>query len=440
MTNFSVLSIIASFLLLSLSGCKLEEDLTIDDTTALQATTASATPNILLIIADDMGKDATAGFTEGSLKPNTPHIDNFKNTGLTFNNFWVYPTCSPTRASIITGKYGYRTGVKWANDVLSNTEATLQCYINQNTGNQYATAIVGKWHLSGDALVNPENFGINYYIGLLTGGVLSYNEWTLTEDGQQTEETSYVTEKFTDLAIDWVNQQSKPWFLWLAYTAPHTPFHAPPTEMHSQGNLPAYTRGSDPLPYYMAMIESMDYQIGRLLDSIPPEELANTIIIFIGDNGTPEQVAQAPYTSTTAKKTLYQGGINTPMFIAGPGIARAGQTDSNLITSTDLFATIATLAGVTVSDIHDSKSFTHLFSNVGTHRDFQYSEMNDGTNDLWTISDGSYKLIVSASGEEEFYDLVSDPYESTNLTANNLTFRQRMAKRNLEDALRQIRN
>ena len=79
----------------------------------------SATPNILLIIADDMGKDATSGFLEGNIKPNTPNIDRLKNEGVIFNNFWTNPTCSPTRASIITGKYGYRTGVKGPSDELA---------------------------------------------------------------------------------------------------------------------------------------------------------------------------------------------------------------------------------------------------------------------------------------------------------------------------------
>ena len=228
------------------------------------------TPNILLIIADDMGKDATPGFSEGSVKPSTPNLDNIKNQGLTFNNLWVSPTCSPTRASIITGKYGYRTGVKWANDELGQSERILQKYINEETNNAYATAIIGKWHLSGESTtINPESFGLDYYAGLIRGGVQDYYQWQLTEDGAGSLQTEYISKVFTDLSIDWVNSQSKPWFLWLAYNAPHTPFHVPPNEMHSQGSLPGYTDAADPTPYYMAAIEAMDFQIGRLLAGIP---------------------------------------------------------------------------------------------------------------------------------------------------------------------------
>ena len=110
---------------------------------------STGTPNILLIIADDLGKDAISGFTEGSIKPNTPNIDAIRNGGVTFNNFWVYPTCTPTRSSIITGKYGYRTDVKWAGDELAQSEVILQKHISNETNNAYASAIVGKWHLSG---------------------------------------------------------------------------------------------------------------------------------------------------------------------------------------------------------------------------------------------------------------------------------------------------
>jgi len=401
---------------------------------------ATNSPNILLIIADDLGKDAINGYSEGSIKPNTPNLDDIRNNGITFNNLWVYPTCSPTRASIITGKYGYRTNVKWAGDVLSNSENILHNKIKTETNSKYATAVIGKWHLAGDfnTTFNPENLGMDYYAGLLSGGG-GYTQWNLTEDGNTTVESSYITEKFTDLSIDWINAQNKPWFLWLAYTAPHTPFHLPPNEMHSQGNLPEYSTGMNPIPYYMAAIEAMDYQIGRLLDNLTEEEKNNTIFIFIGDNGTPNQVAQAPYSSSTAKGSLFQGGINTPMFVSGAGVSRTGN-DENLITGTDLYATVAEIAGVTVNTINDSKSFTSLFSNNQNIRNYQYSEKNDGTTDAWTISNGNYKLIVNSSGEKQMYDLLNDPYENTDLLSGTLTTMQEEFKLALEAELSLIRN
>ena len=398
-------------------------------------------PNILFIIADDLGKDAINGFTEGNIKPLTPNIDAIRNNGISFSNFWANPTCTPTRASIITGKYGYRTGVKAVGDELSILETTLQKYISTQTNNKYATAIVGKWHLSGNnSAINPEIFGIDYYAGLIRGAVNDYYQWQLNEDSATTQVTEYITEIFTDLSIDWINQQAKPWFMWLAYNAPHTPFHIPPSNMHNQGNLPSYNNGLDPIPYYMAAIEAMDFQIGRLLDAIPEVERNNTIIIFIGDNGTPNQVAQSPYSSATVKNTLYQGGVNVPMFISGKSVSRSG-TDNNLINSTDLFATIAEIAGISVQEIHDSKSFKSLLTNNNNAiRDYQYSEMDNGTTDRWTISNGEYKLIVSAVGMDEMYHLVVDPYENNNLLNGTLSTIEQNAKSELEAELINIRN
>lgn len=427
MKYFPVLLLLALF-----CNCNKEEDPIDTDT--------DAPPNILLIIADDMGKDATAGFSEGSLKPSTPNLDKLKEEGLVFNKLWVNPTCSPTRAAIITGKYGYRTDVKWANDELSSSETILQQYISEASSNTYQTAVIGKWHLSGASTsINPESLGLDHYAGLIRGGVQDYYQWQLTEDGNGSLQTEYITKVFTDLSVEWISQQSEPWFLWLAYNAPHTPFHLPPDEMYTQGSLPAYAEGLDPLPYYLAAIEAMDFQIGRLLAGIPATELDNTVIIFLGDNGTPNQVAQLPYSSNTVKGSLYQGGVNVPMYISGKGVSRTG-TDNNLICGTDLFSTIAELAGAGVSEIHDSKSFKHLLSAEGTHRDFQYAEMNDSTDDLWAISNGTFKLIVSANGDEELYDLASDPYEKNDLLSGSLSMEAANAKAVLEAELLNIRD
>lgn len=397
-------------------------------------------PNILFIIADDLGKDALNGFSEGSIKPNTPNIDAIRNNGISFSNFWTNPTCTPTRASIITGKYGYRTGVKGVGDELSISETTLQEFISNQTNNKYASAIVGKWHLSGNnSAINPETFGIDYYAGLVRGAVDDYYQWQLNESGNTSQNTEYITEAFTDLSIDWINQQSKPWFMWLAYNAPHTPFHTPPSNMHSQGNLPTYTNGLDPIPYYMAAIEAMDFQIGRLLNEIPEDERNNTIIIFIGDNGTPNQVAQSPYSSSTVKNTLYQGGVNVPMFVSGNSVSRAG-IDNNLITSTDLFATIAEIAGSSTNEINDSKSFKSLFTQSTTIRDYQYSELVDGSDHEWAISNGTYKLIINSVGLEEMYNLINDPYENNNILNRTLSTVEQNAKTELETELANIRN
>lgn len=430
--------ILTSCFLLIFISCK-EDENNADDSKTDPITILNTKPNILLIIADDMGKDATSGFNEGSTKPFTPTLDSIRNSGLSFDNFWVSPTCSPTRSTILTGKYGYRTGVRAAGGILANDETSLQTFISSETNNAYSSAIVGKWHLSGNSTrVNPEDFGIDYYAGLIIGAAPDYYNWSITEDGVTNDETEYITSKIAQLGIDWKKDQTKPWFLWTAFTAPHTPFHAPPEGTHSQGSLIPFTNGMPQLPYYMAAIESMDYEINRLLSSISQAKRENLVIIFIGDNGSPNPVAQSPYSRTKAKGSLYQGGINTPLFISGKGVTRSG-TDTNLVSSVDLFCTIANIAGSSTTQRNDSKSFYSLLSNNGTHRDFVYSEIDDGSDENYTIRNNRYKLIVFPS-TIEMYDLQVDPYENTNLISGTLTSAEESAKAELEAELVLIRN
>jgi len=419
--------------LIILFGCSTSDESTEDPDTDDQT-------NVLLIIADDLGLDALNGYSEGAIKANTPNIDALASSGLIFNNLWTNSVCSPTRSTILTGEYGIRTGVRSQGDEISVNETSLQTYINQS--NDYATAIIGKWHLSGNMFsLNPEDMGIDHYAGLYSGAVSDYYSWNLTEDGNVTAQTDYITTAFTTMAIDWLAQQTKPWFLWLAYNAPHTPFHAPPSGMHSQGALATDQASIDanPMPYYIASIEAMDFQIGRLLSSMDQVERENTVIIFIGDNGTPGQVSQAPYGRRRAKGTMYQGGINTPMIVSGKGVTRTG-TDSNLINSTDLFATIASLTGVSVSEINDSKDISPLFSTAqNDFREFTYAEYNDGTADEWCIRNTNYKLIVNTDRSQELYFLDDDPYENDNLLNNALSSDAQTALDWLTNKLTEIR-
>ena len=266
--KFPLLAFILLLFACSTDGVPLEtatdaEKETIEETTE---DSTNDSPNILLIIADDMGLDASPGYNIGSIKPNMPNLQNMISSGVTFNNVWSYPTCTPTRASMLTGKFGFRTNVLKVDDVLATSETSIQRYLDENTNETYSHAVIGKWHLSKDSN-HPTNMGIDYYAGFLNGSVQNYSSWSLVENGNTSTSTEYTTTKFTDLAIDWVDDQTQPWFLWLAYNAPHTPFHLPPTNLHSQGYLPDDQASIDanPTPYYMAALEAMDSEIGRFL-------------------------------------------------------------------------------------------------------------------------------------------------------------------------------
>ncbi len=403
----------------------------------------NSTPNILLIIADDMGLDATPGYNVGTEKPSMPVLQDLSANGIVFDNVWSNPLCSPTRATILTGKYGIRTGVVSAsppNNAISLSETSLQSYLAQNTS--YKSAVIVKWHLSNNAnggADNPNLMGVEYYAGLLSGGHDDYSDWSFTQNGQTSTVQEYSTTFFTNLAIDWIDQQQSPWFLWLAYTAPHTPFHLPPVALHSVDNLSGDTADIDanPRSYYFAMLEALDTEMGRLLNSI---DIENTIIIFIGDNGSPARVVQQPYTRTRAKGTVYQGGIHVPMVISGSGVTRSGQREAALINSADLFATIADLAGTGLESIHDSKSFKNLLnSGQSEEREFIYSEVQENVT-AWAIRNEKYKLIDFQNGIQEFYDLAADPYEQNDLIISGLSSEDLQAKTELESLADGVRN
>lgn len=423
------------FTVLILFACKKEESAPAESQTA---------PNIILVIADDMGLDACPGYEVGSIKPNMPTLQSLIESGIRFNNLWSNPTCSPTRASILTGKYGFRTGVSRVGDELSTTEKSVFTLLDEKTNNTYSHAVIGKWHLSTDAN-HPNNMGVGHYAGLISGAVQSYWNWDLTTNGHTATSTQYTTTQFTDLAIDWVSTQTQPWFLWLSYNAPHTPFHLPPNDLHYQGALPSDDASieANPIPYYMAMLESVDTEMGRLLNTLSDEERANTVVIFIGDNGSPNQVAQE-YNSQRVKGSLYQGGVNVPLIVAGKGVTRMNQTEDALISTTDLFSTIADLAGTGIAKMHDSESFKSLLSSGNMEsREYVYSEIGhaDGLSS-YTIRNSTHKYIYFQEGSEALYNLSLNPFEKPNLLHENqlpLSATDEAMKMELLEALKGIR-
>jgi len=172
---------------------------------------------------------------------------------------------------------------------------------------------------------------------------------------------------------------------------------------------------------------------------MPQDVRDNTVIIFIGDNGTPGQVSQRPFFNKTVKGSLYQGGINTPLFVSGYGVSKSG-SDDNLICSSDLFATISEIAGIATNEINDSKSFKPLLTESGSIRNYQYSEKASTNSEGWAISNGTYKLIEDGQGGQELYNLVDDPYENTDLIGTTLSAAAETAKTDLENELKSIRN
>lgn len=381
---------------------------------------SEGTPNILLIISDDQGLDASAQYSYSSELPNTPNLNTLANQGVVFDNVWATPACTTTRATLITGKYGHNSGVTYVPAVLTDEHQILQAYIDAQvpTAN-YQSAVFGKWHLGGGTPLasHPNDVGINYYAGNLAN-LADYFEWELTVNGSTTTSNQYHTTQITNLAADWIAQQSTPWFAWVAYSAPHSPFHLPPQELHNRTlSGTAADISSNTREYYLAAIEAMDTEIGRLIDGLDDTVRENTLIIFLGDNGTPARVIDTSvYENDHAKGSLYQGGVAVPLFVSGVGVSRIGERESALVTVTDLFATIAQLAGSQISNIHDSYSFADSLTN--SDAEFQpsiFTQFESASTTGIAIRNQNYKLIEYANGIRELFQVSSDFYEINNL-------------------------
>jgi arylsulfatase A-like enzyme len=389
-------------------------------------------PNIILLISDDLGLDASECYTVRDDVASTPNIRALCERGVVFDNAWAMPICSPTRASMLTGRYPYRTGVVGpaGGDApgIDPDEMTLPRVLDAHPALGYSHANIGKWHLSGQnnsGNETPNRMGWDHFSGIIQGGVQDYFSWNKVVDGTPVQVNRYATTELVDDAIDWVGQQEEPFLLWLAFNAPHTPFHVPPATLHEQDlGPPGACPGEEELACYRAAIEAMDTEIGRLLASLPEGELDRTYVVYLGDNGTPTQVAQAPFRRLRAKNSLYEGGVHVPFVVAGPGVVDGGRRVDAIIDVTDVFATILELAGVTGSDWVPEGTVIDGASLVPYLRDPDQtplrpwvmaqvlaSSTDDPSRMGTTARDQRFKLIRFRDDSEAFYDLSVDPYE-----------------------------
>lgn len=401
---------------------------------------ASNRPNILLIIADDMWLDASPWYSDYlGKKPYTPTLDKLAKSGLVFDNLWSNPLCSPTRSTILTWKYWFNTWVLWAlskqDDGVSIEEYSLQTLITKKSIAWYQQAVIWKWHLATNNNWNNNNpwiMWIPYYSWYISWAMKDYSNWKKTTNWETTISTVYATTEFTDDSIKWIDSvKNKPWFLWLAYTAPHTPFHMPPNNLLSENtknNLSGTEEDiqENPLPYYLAAIEAMDSEIWRLLDNLSDSERNNTIIIFIGDNGTPTQVTQTPFQRWESKWSVSRGWVHVPMIVAGAWISPGRK--SEFINTTDIYTTIAELTGLILPTYWNSISFAPLLFNKQreVNRDYLYAEISSpnkrwwvSAKNGWSIRKNGYQYISLDNGTEKLF-ADSDLGQENNLF-NSLT-------------------
>ena len=393
-------------------------------------------PNILYIVADDLGW-ADVGFHGSDIR--TPSLDALAREGAVLGQFYVQPMCTPTRAALMTGRYPLRYGLQ-SFVILPEqtyglpTEERLLPQVLKEAG--YATAIIGKWHLGhADRTYWPNQRGFDYQYGPLIGEIdyFTHQVHGVTDwyrDGVPLDEPGYVTTLLGQDAVRYVEarEPGQPFFLYLAFTAPHTPFQAP------QDYLDRYAGIADPnRRAYAAMISAMDDQIAAVLVALERKGLReNTLVIFHSDNGGVRSATFAGEIATKGdlpasngpyrdgKGSLYEGGTRAVALASWPGHVRPGANDA-LLHVTDMLPTLAGLAGAGLAgtqpldgmDVWPSLAAgapsprTEIVHNV---------EMFRGG-----VRQGDWKLVWRAPlpARVELFDLAADPSERTDLAAQH---------------------
>jgi autotransporter-associated beta strand protein len=398
--------------------------------------------NILLLIADDFGIDNLSIYNTNAAAstPYLPNITSLGQSGIAFTHFYARPSCSQSRACIITGRDSFRNdvGVALGSIPLRTNEYTLPRAFTTNAP-EYALASFGKYHLSLTTDLNSPwtTAGWTNFAGYFGPQVSSYFNWTEISNGVSFNTTTYSLDDQVYNATNFITSQgTNRWFLWLAFNAPHQPRHLPPTNLLTSAKYLALSGASTDIStngraYYEAMAQALDTEIGRVLKAVDTND---TDIIFLGDNGTEIDVQQFPFKNTNfvatttgnghAKFTIYEGGSRTPLFITGPDVVSPGRYNDTLVNEPDLWATIQELAGIDVAAtkvtnvVIDSVSLLPAIrADVIRPTPFVIEEQfNEGaTADGVTLSNGRYKFVHFYDHIEEFYNLANDPYEYTNL-------------------------
>jgi len=430
-------------------------------------------PNIIFILIDDMGwKDLSCC---GSTFYETPHIDQLSAQGMRFTDAYAScPVCSPTRASVMTGKYPATAGITdWINwggtlhpargrliDVpylkdLPSCEHTVAGALKE-TG--YATWHVGKWHLGGEGHM-PQDHGFDVNIGGCQTGSPGhggyFSPWSIPVlENADVPEGTYLTDYLTDQAIEQIrNKGEAPFFLNLWYYSVHTPIQAKPEKIKKY-EAKARAMGLDTQktfeegefypcehkkdkrilrrliqsdPVYAAMIESLDENIGRLMSALEETgEMDNTLIIFTSDNGglaTSEGSPTCNAPLAEGKGWMYEGGTREPLFVKWPGVVEPGAVCHTPVTTPDFYPTMLEAAGTDGNPDHqvDGVSIMPLLKGVGTlQREaifWHYPHYgNQGGTPGASVRKGDYKLINFFEDDRlELYNLREDPGEARNL-------------------------
>jgi arylsulfatase A-like enzyme len=402
-------------------------------------------PNILLIVADDMGY-ADLG-VHGSRDVRTPHIDALAAGGIRFTDAYVTgPYCSPTRAGLLTGRYPQRFGHEF-NVNVGPASGELGLPVSERTladrlrAAGYHTALFGKWHLGSSERFHPMERGFDEFFGFLGGGH-SYRDVgensadPLLDGRTPAARTSYLTDELTDRAVAYLRRErSQPFFLYLAYNAVHTPMHATDVYLARFPHIADEQRRT-----YAAMLAAMDDGIGRVLATLRERRLEeNTLVVFFNDNGGPTMAGTTINSASNAplrgsKRQTYEGGIRVPFVIRWTGRLPQGRVDPRPILQLDVLPTALAAAGVTIDPAWSLDGVNLLPFLTGDSSRRPHDVLYWRLGGTMAIRKGDWKLVKTAEGplgpvanparlsdlsDAELFNLATDMGEAKNVAADH---------------------
>jgi arylsulfatase A-like enzyme len=397
---------------------------------ACVAREATDKPNIVLILADDLGY-GDVGF-HGNKDFPTPNLDALARSGVTCaSGYASHSFCSPTRAGLMTGRYqsrfGYEGNPKWDLDEGLPLDQITLPQVLKPAG--YTSALVGKWHLGLPDKYHPLQRGFDWFYGFRGGGHDYFEaqlegkpkrEYALPleHNGKMIGIKDYITDDFTEAAVDFIEQhREKPFFLFLSYNAPHGPLQAPRRYLDRVASIQDERRRT-----YAAMVTALDDGVGRVIDTLEQHNLRdNTLVFFFSDNGGP------PWANASSNRPLrgvkgltYEGGIRVPFVVSWPGQLPAGSIYMNPVMSFDVFATAAALAGAKApSDrVIDSVNLIPYLNGSRVTPPHEALYWRQGEGYQLAIRMGQYKLLRLAGRAPEVYYVAGDIRESSDIAGS----------------------
>ena len=392
-------------------------------------------PNVLLILVDDLGYGDLSSWGAEDLQ--TPHIDALVESGMRFNQFYANSTVgAPTRAALLTGRYPDLVGVPGTirpepeiNWGYLSPEATLLPGLLQQAG--YHTALIGKWHLGLESPNLPNERGFHLFRGFLADRMDDYFLHTrrgvnhMRFNAETVEPAGHATDLFTQWAIDFLTERAEddePFFLFLAYNAPHAPAQPPPFFLERVAQRGAGL--SEKRARLVALIEHLDEGIGKVMEALRENgQDIETLVLFTSDNGGDLRAGANCGDLRGGKRQMYEGGIRVPMVAAWPDKIRPGTSSNRLALTMDLFPTICTVAGLAVeSEIDGVSLFRTLVGQMAPpmERTLHWVRREGGRlhqgQDYYAVRQGHWKLLQNSPFEPfKLFNVREDPLEEHDL-------------------------